>query len=200
MTDGNGGTFEESFTIEVTAPEYGTETSLADVLGADTSGPERRNADGEDFDLVWAAAQRVLAADPGSPVSVLADPEAAVTVLLPDDDAFTDGLDRLLPGRVSNEWIAATRMRQLDVATLEAVLLDHVVVGATVTSADVVGMDGEQVTTAGGTVLTVSVTAAGVRLLDEDGDVVTTLDTDRLDLNLGQVQVAHVVERLIAPR
>ncbi|MFC3688004.1 Ig-like domain-containing protein [Aquipuribacter hungaricus] len=209
QADSDGTTFSALGVVElgVTAddpgtdpepPVYGTETSLAEVLGADTSGPEQpKDADGEDFDLVWAAVQRVLAEKPGSPVAVLTDPTAAVTVFLPDDDAFRAGLPALLPGRVANEKAAATRMRSLSVAQLETLLLDHVVVGATVVSADVARMDGQQVTTAAGTVLTVSVGEAGIRLLDADGAVVAVVDADRVDVNLGQVQVAHVIERLI---
>ncbi|WP_336921917.1 LamG-like jellyroll fold domain-containing protein [Aquipuribacter sp. SD81] len=179
-------------------PELGTDTSLGDVLGADTSGPENpREADGSDFDLLAFAVGRVLAARPDSPVSLLGDPTQPLTAFLPDDDAFVAYLDATTRGRVPNEKAAAGRLRgQLSVDALEALLLDHVVLDATLDSEQVLASDGAELTTAGGATLTVDVAGTTVRLLDADGDVVATV-TD-VDVNLGQVQVGHVVDRVIA--
>ncbi|WP_336921695.1 family 43 glycosylhydrolase [Aquipuribacter sp. SD81] len=178
-------------------PEYGTDTSLGDVLGADTSGPENpRVADGSDFDLLSFAVQRVLEQRPDSPVAVLADAEQPLTAFLPDDDAFVASLEAALRGRVPNEKAAAGRLRSsFSSAELEQVLLDHVVVGATLTSEQVLASDGAELQTAGGSTLTVEVDGGTVRLLDADGDTVATV-TD-VDVNLGQVQVAHVIDRVL---
>ncbi|MGJ7440643.1 galactose-binding domain-containing protein [Aquipuribacter sp. MA13-6] len=180
-------------------PEWETEVSLLDVLGQDTSGPEApTRANGDDFDLLTFAVQRVLTAKPGSPVGVLGDPEQPLTAFLPDDDAFMASLEELLGSPVRNEKIASGRIRTaLTVDQLEAVLLDHVVLDATLVSEDVLGADGAQVTTAAGTVLTVQVDDDGIALLDADGSVVAVVDLDRVDVNLGQVQVAHVIDRVV---
>lgn len=174
-----------------------TDVSLADVLGADTSGPEStRDADGSDFDLLSVAVARVLAARPDSPVGVLADPTQALTAFLPDDDAFVAALAAASTGRVPNEKVAAGRLRTaFTAAQLEQVLLDHVVVGSTLTSEQVLAADGVELTTAGGSTLTVQVDGDQVRLLDADGEVAATVTA--VDVNLGQAQVAHVIDQVL---
>ena len=186
-----------SFVEAAEEPEWATDVSLADVLGADTSGPEApKRADGADFDLLSVAVGRVLAERPDSPVAVLADPTQALTAFLPDDDAFVASLDAALPGRVPNEKAAAGRLRDdFSVAELEQVLLDHVVLGATLTSEQVLAADGVELTTAGGSTLTVQVDDGRVRLLGADGDVAATVTA--VDVNLGQVQVGHVVDQVL---
>lgn len=181
----------------VEEPEWATDVSLADVLGADTSGPESpRVANGDDFDLLSVAVARVLAARPDSPVGVLADPTQALTAFLPDDDAFVASLAAATTGRVPNENVAAGRLRTaFTAAELEQVLLDHVVVGATLTSTEVLAADGAELTTAGGSTLTVQVEGGQVSLLDAAGDVAATVTA--VDVNLGQAQVAHVIDRVL---
>ncbi|WP_380164623.1 family 43 glycosylhydrolase [Jannaschia sp. R86511] len=173
-----------------------TDVSLADVLGADTSGPESpRAANGDDFDLLAVAVARVLAARPDSPVGILADPTQALTAFLPDDDAFVASLDAAT-GRVTNEKVAAGRLRTaFTAAELEQVLLDHVVLGATLTSTEVLAADGAELTTAGGSTLTVEVDGGQVSLLDADGEVAATVTA--VDVNLGQAQVGHVIDRVL---
>lgn len=186
-----------SFAQAEPEPEWGTDTSLADVLGADTSGPENpRVADGSDFDLLAFAVDRVLTARPASPVGVLADPEQALTAFLPDDDAFLASLEAALPGRIPTEKAAGGRLRSaFTVAELEQVLLDHVVLDATLVSEQVLASDGAELTTAGGSTLTVQVDGTTVRLLDADGQVAATVTA--VDVNRGQVQVAHVIDRVL---
>lgn len=113
-----------------TGPEgdrLGTEVSLLDVLLQDRSGPDKDSAD---QDLLLAAVQKVLTAEPGSPVAVLTDPTVELSAFLPDDAAFRSGIEALVPGRVPNERAAANRLRNnLSVEEVEAVLLQHVVLG-----------------------------------------------------------------------
>lgn len=180
--------------------DWATDTSLLEVLHEDTSGPERRDADSRDFDLVTVAVDRVLERDPGSPVSVLADPTQPVTAFLPDDGAFMALLEERYDRRIPNEVVAAQRLRsraQLPAGELEALLLGHVVPGVTLTSEQVLASDGEELTTAAGSTLVVRVEGSSVALLDASGAVVAQVDADRLDLNRGQVQIAHVVDRVI---
>ncbi|MEJ5913117.1 LamG-like jellyroll fold domain-containing protein [Pseudokineococcus sp. 1T1Z-3] len=181
-------------------PEWATDVSLLDVLREDTSGPERRDADSEDFDLLSVAVERVLRHKPDSPVAVLGDPAAPATAFLPDDGAVMAFLQEVYGRRIPTETAAAQRLQsraQFPVDDLEALLLDHVVVGATLTSEQVLASDGARLTTAGGSTLVVSVDGGTVRLLDTAGDVVAEVEADRLDINRGQVQVAHVVDRVL---
>lgn len=182
-------------------PGWATDVSLADVLAQDTSGPEGpRGADGQDFDLLSFAVNRVLAADPDSPLSVLGDPSRPLTAFLPDDDAFVALLTQVTRGGVPNEKVAAGRLRTtFSTGELEQLLLDHVVLDTTLTSEQVLGADGTLVQTAGGSSLRVSVQDGSVRLLDASGDVVGVVDLERVDINLGQVQVAHAVDRVLLP-
>ena len=197
FTGSEGEDLIEVDTWQFTAVErWATDVSLADVLAKDTSGPENpHHADGSDFDLLSFALERVLAARPGSPLGALADPQRALTAFLPDDDAFAAALRAGKRGRVPNEKAAAARLRWTPPAELERLLLDHVVLDATLTSADVLGADGTELTTAGGSTLTVRVDGDRVRLLDDDGRVAATVTA--VDVNLGQVQVDHVIDRVL---
>ncbi|WP_432494988.1 carbohydrate-binding protein [Kineococcus gypseus] len=184
-------------TWEFTAAEaWATDVSLADVLGQDTSGPEAPpRADGSDFDLLSVAVERVLTARPDSPVAALADPQRALTALLPDDDAFVAALEATARGRVPHERAAAARLRTSPVGELERLLLGHVVLDATLTSEDVLAANGAELTTAGGSTLTVRVDGDRVSLLDDGGRVAATVTA--VDVNRGQVQVAHVIDRVL---
>lgn len=185
--------------LDTVAP-LGTDVSLGSILLADASGPENRNANGDDYDMLLALVQRVLAGKPDSPVGVLLDPTVALTAFLPDDAAFL--ASPLLPGRVSNERAAVSRLTDsFSVDQVEQLLLGHVVLGQTLDSADVAGADGLVLTTAAGTTLTVDVRADGsIAVVDENTtnrDALLRLDA--LDINLGQVQVGHTVDRVLQP-
>ena len=67
--------------------------------------------------------------------------------------------------------------------------------GATLTSEDVLAADGVELTTAGGSTLTVQVEGTEVSLLDADGEVAAHVTA--VDVNLGQVQVAHVIDQVL---
>lgn len=180
-------------------PVWATDVSIADVLAQDTSGPETpRRANGDDHDLVTAALNRVLAARPASVLVQLTDPTVPLTAFLPDDDAVVAAIDRMVRGRVANETMAWARMRSsLSIRELEAFLLDLVVPGVTLTSEDLLESDGAELVTARGRTLVVSVRGGAVRLVTEGGRLVATLDRDRVDVNLGQVQIGQVVDRLV---
>ncbi|MGL4176813.1 MAG: hypothetical protein ACRCSN_12135, partial [Dermatophilaceae bacterium] len=59
--------------------------SLAEVLAADGRAFDEHH---DDFDIVDAAVAAVLEAKPDSPLAVLADPDAALTAFLPQDNGF----------------------------------------------------------------------------------------------------------------
>lgn len=180
-------------------PEVATDVSVLDLLRRDRSGPELRRADGDDFDLLRVAVERVLRQRPDSPVAVLADPTRRATVLMPDDTAFTAALEQVAGRDLRNEVRAADVLRsrsQVRIELLERVLLGHVVPGTTLTSERVLRADGRTLTTAAGTTLTVRVEGPTVSLLDADGDVVATRPAG-LDLNRGQAQVGHAVGTVV---
>jgi uncharacterized protein len=182
-----------------TQAPLGTDVSLADVL-AQVSGPFDRN--GSDYDVLGALVADVLEADPDSAVGVLADPTVALTAFLPNDDAFVATADELLPGRVPQERVAYNRLVDtLSIEQIEAILLGHVVLGQTLDSSVVVESDGASLTTAAGTTLVIDVRDDGsIAIIDDaEGNRDALLVLDAIDINLGQVQIGHTVDRVLLP-
>lgn len=174
------------------------DTSLVEVLQADGN---RFDRNGRDFDILHRAVTTVLASKPDSAVAVLADGSQALTAFAPTDRAFKR-LGRQLTGRlVASERRTFKRLAaNVDVATLEAVLLYHVVPGATVTFHQALGADDAVLDTAAG--LPVRVNVRGHRVFLRDGDfsdrnprVVRSLS----DVNAGNLQIAHGIDRVLRP-
>ncbi|BCJ54243.1 hypothetical protein Asp14428_57180 [Actinoplanes sp. NBRC 14428] len=174
--------------------------SLAAVLTADKSGFDRN---GRDFDVLTAAVLAVLDAKPASPVKVLTDGKTALTAFTPNDTAFAR-LVADLQGtkRLPGEKQAFTAVAGLGIDTVESVLLYHVVPGATVDRKAALKADGAKLTTASGGTIKVDVYgcwwARGVKLVDADRN-----DADarvaKFDLNKGNRQIAHAVDRVLRP-
>ena len=172
--------------------------SLAAVLAADGD-----TFDGKwgDYDVVTEAVDAVLAAKPDSPVGVLADGSVALTAFVPDDRSF-----RILVNQISGQWVASDQaafeaVAGLGIDTVEAVLLYHVVPGATIDSRAAAGSDGAALTTAQGGVVTVDVRSKKeIRLVDADlDDLNARLDRKALDLNEGNLQIAHGITLVLRP-
>lgn len=172
--------------------------SLATVLAKDGSGFDRNP---NDFDIADNAVAAVLKAKPSSPVAVLADGTTPLTAFLPTDRAFRELAHELTGKRYTSERavfgdLAAT----LGIDTIESVLLYHVVPGATITYQQARRSDGAVLQTAlPGATLTVDVTRRHrVALVDAD-----TNDRDprivRFDINKGNVQIAHGIDRVLRP-
>lgn len=169
--------------------------SLATVLAAD-SGFDRN---WQDFDIVEKAVLTVLDAKPDSAVKVLTQGRTPVTAFIPSDRAFRR-LAHDLTGQAPRTERAAFRAiaQAADVDTLEAVLLYHVVPGKTLDSRRVVALDDKSVTTALGPKIEVRVYGSQVFLADRDRD-------DRnprvfvLDINKGNKQIAHGINRVLRP-
>jgi uncharacterized surface protein with fasciclin (FAS1) repeats len=174
--------------------------SLAAVLTADKSGFDRN---GRDFDILTAAVLAVLKAKPASPVAVLTDGKTALTAFVPTDTAFEKLVadlqgTRKLPG----EQAAFTAVAGLGIDTVEAVLLYHVVPGATIDRRAALKSDGAKLATAAGATVTVDVTgcwfARQVRLIDADRS-----DRDprvvQFDINRGNRQIAHAIDAVLRP-
>ncbi len=176
-------------------------TSLAQVLTKDSRGFD---GNPRDFDILTKAVGTVLEAKPGSPVAVLADGTVALTAFIPTDAAFRQLVREITGARtLPSESAAFAAVAGLGVDTVETVLLYHVVPGATIDRKTAVKADGAELTTALGAELTVDVRTywyvfRQVRLVDADTD-----DRDarvvRFDLNKGNKQIAHAVDRVLRP-
>ncbi len=173
--------------------------SLAAVLTADKSGFDRN---GSDYDILTAAVLAVLKAKPASPVKVLTDGKTALTAFVPNDRAF----ERLVADlqktkRLPSEKAAFTAVAGLGINTVEAVLLYHVVPGATITKKAALKSDGAALKTATGASIKVDVYGycwKTVKLIDADRS-----DRDprivSFDLNKGNRQIAHGIDRVLRP-
>jgi len=171
--------------------------SLAAVLTADTSGFDRNS---HDFDVLTAAVLAVLDAKPNSAVKVLTDGSAALTAFVPTDGAFRQlarevTKSRKLPGEKS----AFTTVAGLGIDTVEAVLLYHVVPGATIDKRAALRSDNARLITAAGSRIKVDV---------RHWYRVTLVDADRNDrnpavvkfnINKGNKQIAHAINRVLRP-
>ncbi len=191
--------------VQATAPAAGAqaigEDSLAALL---TSDGDQFDKNKGDFDIVTEAALAVVAAKPDSPVALLADGTQRLTVFAPTDQAF-----RLLAKDLTGQTIRSEKkifealVELAGVDTIETVLLYHVVPGKTLTSTKVLKADGASLATAQGgkvkvkvkTKPSVSVTLKDRDRNDEDPQAVLKA----LDLNKGNKQVAHGIDRVLRP-
>ncbi|MBD8869327.1 fasciclin domain-containing protein [Nocardioides donggukensis] len=177
-------------------PHPGT-TSLVEVLAADGVGFDRN---WKDFDIVERAALTVLEAKPSSPVGVLADGREALTAFVPTDRAFRRLVRDVTGTPPRNERQTFQAVATLGVDTIEAVLLYHVVPGATIDSAQAAKSDGARLDTALGETVTVDVRPNRIYLIDKDyDDRNPRLVPKLLDINEGNRQIAHGIHRMLRP-
>jgi uncharacterized surface protein with fasciclin (FAS1) repeats len=174
------------------------DTSLLQVLQADGNHFDRNWGD---FDVLHRAVTAVLAAKPKSAVGVLADGDTALTAFVPTDRAFRRLVFQLTGQRPHTERATFGRLvRAAGVDTVEAVLLYHVVPGATVTYRQALHANGAKLATAAGADLTVRVRHHKVRLQDADtNDRNPRVLRDLRNLNKGNVQIAHGINRVLRP-
>ncbi|MBC9732585.1 fasciclin domain-containing protein [Nocardioides marmotae] len=169
--------------------------SLAAVLGADGT---KLDKNWSDFDLTEAAVLAVLGAKPDSPVGLLTQGNKRATAFVPTDRAFQLLVQDLKGFAPKTEAKTLKQVAKLGVDTIETVLLYHVVAGKTLTSDKVLAAEGQKVATAQGGSIKVHVIKGKVTLLDADKD-------DRnprvvvLDINKGNKQVAHAIDRVLRP-
>ena len=173
-------------------------SSLAALLAQDGAGFDRNP---NDFDIADNAVRAVLAAKPTSAVAVLADGAVPLTAFLPNDRAFrrlaADVTGRSYP---SEAKVFSTLATGLGVDKIESVLLYHVVPGVTITYRQALRSDGATLDTAlAGSSITVNVVRCSrVRLVDADrNDPNPTVV--RRNLNKGNVQIAHGIDRVLRP-
>ncbi|MFC8596905.1 fasciclin domain-containing protein [Isoptericola sp. NPDC057191] len=187
-------------TISAGTGDAGT-NSLAAVLAADG---DTFDHNWYDFDVVDQAVAAVLAAKPDSPVAVLADGTVPLTAFLPNDRAF-----QLLAFDLTHRWERTeqgvlTRIAgAVGIDAVEAVLLYHVVPGATIDSRQALRSDDARLTTALGPTFRVDVLSRRVplvRLVDQDrNDFNPFLVPSKLDINKGNLQIAHGITAVLRP-
>jgi uncharacterized surface protein with fasciclin (FAS1) repeats len=176
--------------------ELGTK-SLAEVLDVGNAAFDRN---WENYDILTAAVNAVLAAKPDSAVKVLADGSTELTAFIPNDRAFRrlvinlTGKVRVLESSVFND------IAGLGIDTVEAVLLYHVVVGPQILSETALAAGGAALTTAQTGTLLVNVVDTSIELVDKD----TGINNARVmlplvDLNKGNKQIAHGIDRVLLP-
>jgi uncharacterized surface protein with fasciclin (FAS1) repeats len=169
--------------------------SLARVLAADKG----YDHDWSDFDILEKAVTTVLKAKPDSPVKVLTQGRTRLTAFLPTDRAFRRLAHDLTGHRPRTEKGTFRAIAgAADVDTLEAVLLYHVVPGKTLGSGKVVKLRGKTLTTAAGPTLTVRIRHGKVVLVDQDPDA-RNARVVAVDINQGNKQVAHAINRVLRP-
>lgn len=172
--------------------------SVAKVLAADGN---RFDRNWGDFDITEKAVLAVLEAKPDSAVKLLTQGSKRATVFVPTDNAFRLLVGDLTGKKPGTEAKTFDAVAGLGIDTVEAVLLYHVVAGKTLVSEKVVGADGSYVRTAAGTTFKVVVNHEGVVKIqdkdrnDENAEAIPRL----LDLNRGNKQVAHGIDRVLRP-
>ena len=180
----------------VTADAQAGNTPLVEVLGADGVKFDQKWGD---FDIVEAAAFAVLDANPDSPVGLLGNGKFRLTAFAPTDKAFRALVQDLTGKKLASEKKVFKKVAGLGIDTVEAVLLYHVVPGATLTSDKVLEADGAVLTTAAdGATLTVSVKGDTVKLIDNDPDA-GNAKVVVLDINRGNKQIAHGINKVLRP-
>ena len=181
-------------------PPTGTR-SLAEVLTSDGNQFDRN---WRDYDILTEAVLAVLAAKPDSPVGVLTQGDVALTAFLPNDLSFN-----LLAKDLTRRWSGTEQatfqalVSAVGVDAIEQVLLYHVVPGATIDSATALRSDGAALTSAQGGAVSVDVVSRWFKLVAlrdlDPNDVDPVLDTRALDINKGNVQIAHGIYFVLRP-
>jgi uncharacterized surface protein with fasciclin (FAS1) repeats len=172
---------------------------LAAVLTANGGGTFDTNW--ADFDIVTQAVLAVLKAKPESDVKVLTDGSVALTAFIPTDKAFQRLVTSLTGKTPANERATFRAVAGLGIPTVEAVLLYHVVPGATIRSGQALKANGASLATAAGATVKVGVTKAPqIILRDKDTDsrnarVILSL----VDINKGNKQIAHGINLVLRP-
>jgi len=172
--------------------------SLAALLAKDGGGFDKNPYD---YDILDNAVRAVLTAKPDSAVAVLADGTVPLTAFLPNDRAFKRLASDVLGGSYASESAVFTALAgALGVATIESVLLYHVVPGATITYRQALKSKGARLDTA--------LADSTVRVKVRHRVFVELVDADRNDrnafvvqpnLNKGNRQIAHGVDRVLRP-
>ena len=174
------------------------QTSLAAVLTAGGVGFDKNS---KDYDILTAAVLAVLKAKPTSAVKVLTDGSVALTAFIPNDRAFRLLVKSLTGKTIKSEAKVFAAVAGLGIPTVEAVLLYHVVPGATITAKQALKANGATLTTAqGGTIRVRVYRAPAISLWDKDRNSRNPrVILAQTDINKGNKQIAHGIDRVLRP-
>jgi uncharacterized surface protein with fasciclin (FAS1) repeats len=140
----------------------------------------------------------VLKAKPKSAVGVLGNGRVALTAFVPNDTAFRL-LVRDLTGRsLASEAAVFRAVAGLGIPTVEKVLLYHVVPGATIDSKKAAKANNARLKTAAGLTIKVRVVKGKIYLQDRDPNS-RNPQVIAVDVNKGNRQIAHVIDRVLRP-
>jgi len=159
------------------------------------------NKNWNDYNIVTHAVFAVLKAKPSSKVGVLADGDVALTAFLPNDRAFQILVKQLTGKTLLRERDVFRAVAKLGIPTVEAVLLYHVVPGATITSAQALKANGANLKTALGKTIHVAVYPGPVISLWDKAHNLRNprVILSQVDINKGNKQIAHGIDRVLLP-
>ena len=173
--------------------------SLATVLGPYGS---TWDTNWNDYNIVAHAAFAVIKAKPSSAVGVLANGKVALTAFIPNDRAFQILVKQLTGKTIHTEAGVFAAVAKLGIPTVEAVLLYHVVPGATITAKMALKSNGANLKTALGSTIHVAVYRHGpqISLWDKDYNSRNPrVILSQTDINKGNLQIAHGIDRVLRP-
>jgi uncharacterized surface protein with fasciclin (FAS1) repeats len=170
---------------------------LSAVLTADGNQFDKNS---KDFDIVTEAVLAVLAAKPSSAVGLLTQGDVALTAFVPNDEAFRLLVKDLTGKSYSSEKTIFSKVAGLGIDTVETVLLYHVVPGQTIYARDAVKADKVGLGTGTGDTFMIQVRGDGKTIKISDRDYNSrNARVIAVDVNRGNAQIAHVVDRVIRP-
>ncbi len=174
--------------------------SLGDVLLADTvSGQPSFDKNGGDFDILTAAVLAVLDSNPGSSVNLLFDGTTTLTAFIPTDAAFERTAGDLGIAAKTEAKLTGKLVTALGAPQIEDILLYHVVPGVKINAKAAAASDGAKLEMANGQKVVVNVTKKAIFLKDNNKEV----DNPKVivtDINKGNKQIAHAIDRVLLPR
>lgn len=174
--------------------------SLAALLAADG---QKLDKNWKDFDIIEAAVLTVAGAKPETPLLALTDGKKRLTAFAPTDAAFRKLVEDLTGTAPKSEKATVDAiLATYDVDTIEEVLLYHVVAGKTLNSTKVVAAakKKQKITMANGATIRVKLMKGKVVLVDKDkNDRDARAIPKLLDLNKGNRQIGHGIDRVLRP-
>ena len=171
---------------------------LTDVL---TLAPNNFDNNLGDFDVFTAVFMDVWGMNPDSAVGAISKGDTALTAFVPTDRAFRKLVKHLTGKTPANEAATAAAVLSLGTATVEKVLLYHVVVGDPILSPAALQANGAVLNNAAGDSFRVKVAGTTITLIDKNKkhkNAVVLLS--KVDVNKGNKQVAHGINQVMLPK
>lgn len=171
---------------------------LTEVL---TLSPNNFDTNRGDFDIFTAVFMDVWGMNPDSAVGAISKGDTALTAFVPTDRAFRKLVKHLTGKAPTTEAATAAAVLSLGTATVEKVLLYHVVVGNPILSTAALQANGAVLNTVGGQTFRVKVDGTTITLIDKNTkhtNAVVLLS--KVDINKGNKQVVHGINQVMLPK